>query len=141
MSKIVYIAHPIATDENYTTEQNIQHLLSIIKNINLNDEIQHSFEMHEISITQNGFEPGGKIQILDCKGVVPMAPYIGDVLAMQDDNVSHRKRGIENDTAIIETGIFEEIWLTGYKISLGMQEEIKLFVAQGKKVVNLVGKI
>ena len=73
--------------------------------------------------------------------IVPMAPYLGDCLALQDDNPMHRKRGIENDIAMINTGIFDEIWLTGHKLSLGMAEEVKMFVLQGKRVVDLIGKI
>lgn len=116
MVKIVYIAHPIAADEKFTTDENVADLLRIIKIINLAD---------------TGFAPT----------VIPLAPYIGDVMSMQDDNPLHRKRGIENDIAVIETGMFEELWLTGHKISLGMNEEIKLFVKQGRTVVNLIGKI
>jgi hypothetical protein len=117
--KIVYIAHPIASDGSYTTDENVADLLRIIRYLNMGGTDEAPFD----------------------EEVVPMAPYIGDVLAMDDTNVFQRKRGIENDVAMIETGIFEELWLTGHKISLGMQEEIKLFVAQGKKVVNLIGKI
>lgn len=135
MSKIVYIAHPIASDDQFTTDENIADLLRIIRMINLQ---KNGFIATDYFL-QHGKPNGGEITGLE--SVVPMAPYIGDCLSMQDDNPLHRKRGIENDIAMIETGIFEELWLTGHKISLGMQEEVKLFVAQGKKVVNLIGKI
>ena len=124
--KIIYLAHPIASDDQFTTVENIADLLRIIRYVNLG---KLSFDAHAF----NSVEVDNTL--------VPMAPYIGDCLSMQDDNPLHRKRGIENDIAMIETGIFEEIWLTGHKISLGMQEEVKMFVAQGKKVVNLIGKI
>ena len=78
---------------------------------------------------------------LDYPDVVPLAPYYADILALDDTKAEERMRGIKNDVALIHTGIFEEIWLTGNKISFGMQEEIRLFVLQGKEVVNLIGMI
>ncbi len=119
-TKIVYIAHPVATDEKFTTEQNIADILRIIRNINLGD----------------------KPIFPDFEGVIiPIAPYLGDVLAMDDSVANERKKGIDNGIAIIKTGVFDELWLTGHKLSLGMQEEVNLFKLQGKPIINLIGKI
>lgn len=73
--------------------------------------------------------------------VVPCVPYYADCVSLDDSIASDRKRGIKNDIAIINTGIFDELWLTGDKISFGMQEEVKLFILLGKEVINLIGKI
>lgn len=72
--------------------------------------------------------------------VAPIAPYYADIYALNDNNPLERKRGIDNDIAIINTGVFDELWLTGNKISFGMGEEIKLFKLLGKPVINYVGK-
>lgn len=118
--KIVYIAHPIATDEKFTVDQNVADILRIIKNINLGDRPMSD----------------------DCEEmIVPVASYLGDVLAMNDAVAHERKRGIDNGIAIIETGVFDELWLTGHKLSLGMQEEVRLFKLQGKPIINLIDKI
>lgn len=59
--------------------------------------------------------------------IVPCAPYIGDVLAMDDSNPEFRARGIKNDITLIERKIFDECWLTGTRISAGMHYEVNLF--------------
>ena len=118
--KLVYIAHPVATDEKFTTEQNVQDILRIVKNINNGDRpVFPPFE--------------GKI--------VPCVPYLSDVLAMNDSISQERKIGIDNGMAVINTGMFDELWLTGHKLSLGMQEEVNLFKLQGKPIINLIEKI
>lgn len=114
--KLVYIAHPVATDEMFTTEQNVQDILRIVRNINTMPS--------------------------DCEQkIIPCVPYISDVLALDDSIPQERKIGIDNSTDVIETGIFDEIWLTGHKLSLGMQEEVRMFKLQGKPIINLIGKI
>lgn len=130
--KIVYIAHPIATDEKFTVEQNIADILRIIKNINIGKDF--SLFLSSGLCDKDNFP---EFQI----SVIPLAPYIGDVLAMNDAVAHERKRGIDNGIAIIETGVFDELWLTGHKLSLGMQEEVRLFKLQGKPIINLIDKI
>jgi hypothetical protein len=73
--------------------------------------------------------------------VIPVAPYFGDCVAMDDSDALQRKRGIENCIAMIETGIFDELWLTGKYISNGMNEEMKAFRLQGKCIFNYIGKM
>lgn len=68
--------------------------------------------------------------------VVPFVPYFADCVSMRDDVESERERGIQNDTAILESGIVQELWLTGDRISNGMREEIILAAIHGIPVVN-----
>ena len=68
--------------------------------------------------------------------VVPCAPYYADILSLDDTKPLERKRGIDNDIAMITSGVFEELWLTGTHISFGMNEEIKLFKLLGKTIVD-----
>lgn len=58
--------------------------------------------------------------------VVPFAPYVVDVLAMDDNKSEERDRGIRNDTAILKSGLVDELWVYGEKISAGMQNEMCL---------------
>jgi hypothetical protein len=58
--------------------------------------------------------------------VVPFAPYIADVLIMDDSKPEERAIGISNDHKIIESGIVNELWIYGERISAGMVAEIEL---------------
>ena len=69
-------------------------------------------------------------------GVVPCVPYYADILALDDNKIMERMRGIENNIELIQSGVFEELWLTGTHISFGMNEEIKLFKLLGKTIVD-----
>lgn len=55
--------------------------------------------------------------------VVPFAPYIVDVLALDDSVPSDRARGFENNKALFEKCV-DEVWLFGNRISDGMKIEI-----------------
>lgn len=112
--KIVYIAHAISGD----TKTNIRELLDILRKINLD---QAKFG-------------------IDCSGVVPLCSYLADVQCLDDTKVEERKRGIENNTAILESGIIQELWLTGATISFGMQEEVKIAKLLGIPVINYINK-
>lgn len=116
--KIVYIAHPISGD----VESNLRDLIRILRIINMDTHL----ESH--------------IPEFDFSNVIPQAPYYHDIIALDDNNPLERKRGIDNDIAMINTGIYDELWLTGDRISFGMSEEVKLFVKLGKPVINYIGK-
>lgn len=58
--------------------------------------------------------------------VVPLSQFFLDCFALDDNVPEERERGIKNDTAILESGIIDEIWLFGGRISKGMKAEIKL---------------
>ncbi|MFT3750937.1 MAG: hypothetical protein QM768_21670 [Agriterribacter sp.] len=58
--------------------------------------------------------------------IVPFVPYYVDVVSLDDNNPAERDRGIQNDIALFERGIIDEVWLYGNRISKGMQAEILL---------------
>lgn len=58
--------------------------------------------------------------------VVPFAPYIADVLAMDDNDSKQRERGLDNDLAILDSGMVNELWVYGHEITGGMRDEIEL---------------
>lgn len=58
--------------------------------------------------------------------VVPFAPYLGDILAMNDAVPSERARGIKNDKVFFERKIIDELWVCSNTITSGMDAEIKL---------------
>lgn len=129
MKKIVYIAHPIGGD----IENNLLDLRRILRIINTNTHPR----MMEIGMEMKmeSFIP------FDFSNVHPCAPYYADIVSLDDDNPLERKRGIDNDIALINTGMFQELWLTGDKISFGMSEEVKLFKLLGKPIIDYTNKI
>jgi len=54
--------------------------------------------------------------------IVPFAPYIVDILALDDNDPEQRARGFENNKRLFD--FVDEIWLYGGRISSGMQTEI-----------------
>jgi hypothetical protein len=58
--------------------------------------------------------------------VVPFAPYMADVLTMDDDIPLERDRGLQNCIEILKSGIVDELWIYGPRISGGMKAEIGL---------------
>lgn len=63
--------------------------------------------------------------------IVPFAPYLSDVLALNDEVPEERDRGMKNCTEVLQSGIVKELWIYGDRISRGMQEEIKLAFEMG----------
>lgn len=115
MTKIVYIAHPIGGDVG----GNLSDLKRILRIINM-DAVPLQFDFSK---------------------VVPCAPYFADCVSMDDASVFERARGMRNNETLIKTGVFDELWLTGNLISLGMREEIGWFKLMGKPIINLIGKL
>lgn len=70
--------------------------------------------------------------------VVPLAAYVVDCLALDDTSPEHRARGIANDTAILRSGIVNELRLYGDRISAGMQAEIELANELGIPIKNYI---
>lgn len=58
--------------------------------------------------------------------IVPFAPYVTDLLALDDKDAAERERGIKNNTALFINGAIDEVWLYGDRISSGMKAEIEL---------------
>lgn len=73
--------------------------------------------------------------------VLPLVPYYADVVSMNDNIPEERARGIKNDLEIITRGIPDEVWLTGPRISAGMQGESDAAKANGIPVYNYINKL
>lgn len=73
--------------------------------------------------------------------VVPFVPYYADIVSLDDNVPEERDRGIQNDTAILTSGIVDELWLTGDRISNGMQAEKDLAETFGITVIDKIGQL
>lgn len=73
--------------------------------------------------------------------VVPLVPYYTDIVSIDDTIPSERQRGIDNDNAVIRSGMIKEMWLTGNKLSFGMIEEVKLAKSLNIPVVDLIDQL
>lgn len=67
---------------------------------------------------------------------VPFAPYLGDVMALDDNIPEERARGIRNDTELIRRTRIDELRLYGPCISKGMLAEAQLAAAMGIAIKN-----
>lgn len=74
---------------------------------------------------------------LERSDVVPFAPYWLDCHALNDDIPSERERGIKNDKYLLESGIVDELWLYGNKISNGMQNEINIALIEQIEIIPM----
>lgn len=70
--------------------------------------------------------------------VVPFVPYYADVVSLDDDVPEERARGIQNDIAVLRSGIVQELWLAGERISAGMAAERELAMELGIPVIDLI---
>lgn len=68
--------------------------------------------------------------------VVPFCPYYADVVSLDDHDPDDRARGIKNSEAVIRRGIVDEVWTTGWKMTSGMHNEVRIFAEMGVPVVN-----
>ena len=68
--------------------------------------------------------------------VVPFVPYYADIVSMDDSVPEERARGIQNDMAILLSGMVSELRLYGDRISAGMKAEIE--IAKGMKIPIVV---
>ena len=110
--KIIYIAHPVGAGTKEGIEANLADLRRIIKKVNL-----------------------------ETKNIIPFCPYYADVVSMDDNNSLERKRGIMNDTKVLKSGIIDELWLTGDRVSKGMTEELELCMRLGIKIVDKIKQL
>lgn len=108
--KICYIAHPIGAGTPEGIETNLADLRRIIKYINLN-----------------------------YPDVVPFAPYYADIVSLNDMIPAERERGISNDIAVFQSGIIQELWLTGDRVSNGMSAEVQLAIKLGIPIFDKIG--
>lgn len=75
---------------------------------------------------------------LENMDVVPFAPYYVDIVSLDDNVLAERERGIKNNMAILRSGIIQEVWLTGDRISRGMQQEKEFAEQIGIPVYNYI---
>jgi hypothetical protein len=62
---------------------------------------------------------------LNSENILPFAPYIVDLKALDDSNALQRERGIKNNSYWLATNVVDEVWVFG-GISKGVSEEIML---------------
>lgn len=70
--------------------------------------------------------------------VVPFVPYYVDIVSLDDNIPEERERGIKNDKAILMSGCVDELWVTGTRISTGMNHEIVLAKSLKIPVVDMM---
>jgi hypothetical protein len=70
--------------------------------------------------------------------VTPLAPYYADVMSLDDSDPAQRARGIRNNIAVFESGIIQEVWLTGSKLTSCMMAEMELAQTLDIKVINRI---
>jgi hypothetical protein len=109
--KIVFIAHPIAArsySDNtlYTVQDHVEDIIDIIRDINLT-----------------------------MPDIIPFAPYIADVIALDDANEEQRDRGIKNSMELFERKVFDEVWVYGKELSTGVRNEIEKAMELGIPVL------
>lgn len=76
---------------------------------------------------------------LEYPDVVAFVPYYVDIVSLDDTIPAERARGIANDIAILRSGCVDEMWLTGGRISPGMQAEKELAEELGIPVKDMLG--
>lgn len=78
---------------------------------------------------------------IEFSDIVPLVPYYADIVSLDDNIPEERSRGIKNDIAIVRSGIIQELWLTGDRISTGMDHEMRLAQSLGIKIVDHINKL
>ncbi len=68
---------------------------------------------------------------------VPFAPYLADLIALDDSIQDERARGIKNNVCLIRSGFVTEVRLYGGRISNGMQHEKELAESLGIPVIQM----
>lgn len=58
--------------------------------------------------------------------VQPFAPYIVDLLALNNKKEEDKELGMMNNLELIRRGFVDELWVFGDKISKGMKQEIDI---------------
>jgi hypothetical protein len=105
--KLFYLAHPLATDDDYNFDQNMNHVVKTLR---------FCYEA----------------------GLCVVAPYHTISLALDDNNLDHRRIGLEVDCELVLR--LDGIILVGHKLSRGMKEELMTAQDYSLTVFNLIGK-
>lgn len=109
---IAYIAHCIGATADSTIEENLADLRRIVRHINLT-----------------------------MSTVLPFVPYYVDVVSLDETNPVERERGISNNMAILRSGVVQELWLTGPRLSPGMRAERQLALDMKIPIMDYIGRI
>lgn len=65
------------------------------------------------------------------KNIVPFAPYVSDVKALDDKIPEERSRGFKNNKEFFDRMTMDEVWLYGSRISQGMRQEVLWAIEMG----------
>lgn len=79
-----------------------------------------------------------KIINLAHEDIVPFVPYYADAVSMNDDEPQERSRAMKNCISVLRSGLVDEIWLTGSRISPGMQQEVAECATMKIPVLTLI---
>lgn len=82
-----------------------------------------------------------KIINLTMPHVIPFCSYYADVVSLDDSIPEQRDRGIFNNSCILRSGVIDELYLTGSRISFGMQQEVHICKSLGIPVINLINQL
>jgi hypothetical protein len=104
--KLFYLAHPLAPDDKYTFEQNMEHVVWVMR------------ECYDA-------------------GIYVVAPYHTVSLALAENNLEHRRIGLEVDCNLVRK--LDGLILTGHKLSSGMQVERKVAVEAKLQTFDFIG--
>lgn len=69
--------------------------------------------------------------------VTPIAPYLNYLRCLDDNVPAQRERGMKANMEVLESGLVEELWLYGDKISQGMWDEIVIALVELIEVVPM----
>lgn len=73
---------------------------------------------------------------LEYPNITPIAPYIVDVLAMDDSIPEQRKKGILNNRCYFESNLIDELWVFDEdQTSYGVKAEIELAISLNIRVL------
>lgn len=82
------------------------------------------------------------IRIIAIEGKVqPFVPYYADVVSLDDNVPSERALGMKHNKLFFDRFIIDEMWLTGPRISKGMEQEIIWAKDNGIVIIDKIGKI
>lgn len=75
-----------------------------------------------------------EINLTDSK-TTPFAPYLADIMALDDAQIMERNRGMKNNKSILKSGLVDEIHLYGNRITNGMLKEVNIALKNGIPII------
>lgn len=82
-----------------------------------------------------------KIINLTMPHIIPFCSYYADVVSLDDNIPEQRDRGIFNSSCILQSGVIDELYLTGFRISAGMEQEINHCIALNIPIRNFINQL